>query len=94
MFGAGARKLRSTRSPGLGGNSGALGLAADRVEQRQLAHQGFDLAARDLWALAAQLPQTLSDPVDTEVGVEHPLDLGLQSVVAADLAEAGLILAA
>jgi hypothetical protein len=33
-------------------------------------------------AFALQLPPDLADPVDAEVGVEDPLDLGLEPLVA------------
>jgi hypothetical protein len=66
---------------GLGGDGGALDLAADRAEQAELAHQPFDLATRHQVSLTAQLLVDLAHAVDPEVVVEDLLHERLELLV-------------
>jgi hypothetical protein len=63
-------------------DGGALGLAADRALEAELAHQPLDGAAGHLDALALQLPPDLAGAVHLEVLLPHPLDLDLEPLVA------------
>jgi hypothetical protein len=56
-------------------------VSAHRAERPELAHEPLDLTARDLMAFTLELPPDLADPVDAEIGVEHPLDLDLELLV-------------
>jgi hypothetical protein len=63
------------------GNGGFHRLAADGAAQAHLPHQPRDRAARHLEALARQLSPHFAHPIDLEIRVEHPPDLGLQASI-------------
>ena len=64
------------------GNGGFHRLAADGAAQAHLPHQPRDRAARHLDALALQLPPHLAHPIDLEILLKHPPDVGLQAGIA------------
>jgi hypothetical protein len=56
-------------------------LAANDALKTHGPHQAGNRAAGDIEALALQLPPDLANAVDTEVRVEHTLDLVLQGCI-------------
>ena len=60
-----------------GGLRGAHLLGPRDTAQAELIHEAPDVVTADVDVLAAQLVPHLPDPVDIEVRLVHPLDLGL-----------------